>query len=150
PTAEHEHDPRARMVPRSLRARGSFSSSVVPTVLLLCIATAGCRSEGFPFLLDTKVASDAEGPFKAGVATAEFTPPEGYALGGYGGGKRRVQFPLYYGLGWPGQLSLRWHQYRGEDGSILADMLEKSYGTHDPLTAKALVLVPASGPPFAL
>lgn len=114
----------------------------------LLLVLAGCASPGPAFELMGTTSAEA-GTFKAGAAAREFTPPKGYPLAGYGGGERRVAFPLYWGLGWPGRLALDWMRWRHENAAPAA-MLAPAAGAHDALQAKALVLVPESGPPYAI
>jgi hypothetical protein len=114
---------------------------------------AGCR-EPEPWRADDRLAAAGDRvPFRAGVASAEFTPPTGYPLAGYGGSDRREEWPLYFGLGWPGRLALSAHQAWHEndpDPDARHDMLAGATGTHDPLLARALVLRPEGAPPMAL
>jgi hypothetical protein len=107
---------------------------------------AGCSSPG-GFELASR--SGSEGTFRAGAASAEFTPDKGFPLAGYGGGERRASFPLWWGLGWPGRLALAWDRSAHETGAPSC-LLAPSAGAHDALRARALVLLPGSGPPFAL
>src|SRR2546423_11103029 len=98
---------------------------------LLFVALAGCASnESFELV----ARSNSEGAFKAGAAAVEFTPPKGYPLAGYGGGERRIAFPLWWGLGWPGRLSLAWKRWKHESGEP-ACMLAPAAGVHDALRA---------------
>jgi hypothetical protein len=115
---------------------------------LLGVLLTGCASSEPSFELGGTSATDA-GTFKAGAAAREFTPEKGYPLAGFGGGERRVAFPLYWGLGWPGRLALDWMRWRHQHG-VPAAMLAQAAGTHDALQAKALVLVPEKGPPYAV
>ncbi len=130
---------------------------LAPTAALLLLlalpALGGCRSAQ-PFQLTGAAAGAPEQvPFRAGCATVDFTPElgAGYPLGGYGGGERRLEWPLYFGVGWPGEIALeahqRWHQ---DDPEGQHDMLVPAQGIHDPLTARALALRPQAGPPVAL
>lgn len=113
---------------------------------ILSLTLAGCAtSERFELVSQ----STSGGSFKAGAAAVEFTPPKGYPLAGFGGGERRINFPLWWGLGWPGRLSLAWKRWKHETGEP-ACLLAPAAGAHDALLAKALVLVPESGPPFAI
>src|SRR5580704_12596168 len=116
------------------------------SIALLLLALAGCASEE-PFALASR--SSSAGTFEAGAASVDFTPPNNYPLAGYGGGERRISFPLWWGLGWPGRLSLAWKRWKHEHAEA-ACLLAPSAGADDPLRAKAIVLVPESGPPFAL
>lgn len=124
----------------------------VALALALVAALSGCRSAR-PFELTAAVAAGAApAPFLAGCATVDFTPyGEPYPLGGYGGGERREEWPLWLGMGWPGQIALdahqRWHE---DDPEGQHDMLVAAEGAHDPLTARALVLRPEGQPPVAL
>jgi hypothetical protein len=111
---------------------------------------AGCAGPGDVHLLDAHVAQGPPAPLRAGTADVVFTPPPGYPLGGYGGGERRAEWPFYLGVGWPGRLALWAHQVAHEDGPEPADMLAPSTGVHDELSARALVLRPADGPPVAI
>jgi len=118
----------------------------------LVLAAAGCRGAE-PFALDGAfVAPPEQVAFRAGVATADFTPrDEPYPLGGYGGGERRAEWPFWMGLGWPGQLALWAHQaWHEDDPEGQHDMLTPNQGVHDPITARALVLRPEGQPPLAL
>lgn len=128
------------------------SSLLRAAALALIVVTAGCRSAE-PFALSGAwVAPDEQVPFRAGAATADFTPREGsYPLGGYGGSARREELPLWVGLGWPGQIALWAHQaWHEDDPEGQHDMLVANEGVHDPLTARALVLRPRGQPPVAL
>ena len=117
-------------------------------ILVAGAALVGCASPG-PVHLGPVVRS-AGATFAVGAAEVEFTPGKGYPLGGYGGGARREEFPFYVGQGWPGRLALAAHQWYHEEGDDrLSDMLASASGTHDPLTAKALVIRPEGGQPIA-
>ena len=63
----------------------------------------------------------AVGPYEAGAAAVDVTPPVGVPLAGYGGGARRERFP-----------DLNPFDYH--------TFLKPSTGVHDPIMAKALVL----------
>jgi len=119
--------------------------------LLPCaLALAGCRTPG-AFELARVSETPAATTFRAGTGEAVFTPEKGYPLGGYGGGARREELPLWFGVGWPGRLALAAHQAWHEDAPDgRSDMLAEAEGVHDDLTAKALVLLPDEGPPLAL
>lgn len=117
---------------------------------LAVVALGGCRTAGEFELTGATSHGDAPVALRAGVADVVFTPPPGYPLGGFGGGERRVEFPFYFGMGWPGRLALWAHQRAHEEGPDRSDMLAPSEGVHDELTARALVLRPASGPPVAI
>lgn len=117
---------------------------------LAVVALAGCRSAGEFELTGATSLGDAPVSLRAGTADVVFTPPPGYPLGGFGGGQRRVELPFYFGMGWPGRLALWAHQRANEEGPGRSDMLAPSQGVHDELTARALVLRPASGPPVAI
>src|SRR4051812_23000344 len=110
---------------------GMKSGTIVAFALLLL---AGCATNE-SFELVARSAGD-EGTFKAGAAAVEFTPPKGYPLAGYGGGERRVAFPLWWGLGWPGRLSLAWKRWKHETGEPSC-LLVPAAGVHDALRAKA-------------
>ena len=119
-------------------------------VLLLVTGAAlsGCASPG-PVYLDPLVRTE-RAPFSVGSAEVALTPGKGYPLGGYGGGARRAEFPLYVGQGWPGRIALsahRWYHEEGDDRR--SDMLNPAEGTHDELTAKAVVIRPEGGQPLA-
>jgi hypothetical protein len=115
------------------------------TLALTLLLLAGCAS---PETFELASRSSAGGSFRAGAASVEFTPDKGYPLAGYGGGERRVSFPLWWGLGWPGRLALDWKRWKHRTGEPSA-MLVPAAGAHDALRAKALVLAPETGPPFA-
>ncbi|MCO5169249.1 MAG: neutral/alkaline non-lysosomal ceramidase N-terminal domain-containing protein [Planctomycetes bacterium] len=118
--------------------------------LLALVALGGCRTPGAFELTDQTRPTARPVALRAGTGEAVFTPPLGYPLGGFGGGARRAEWPLYFGMGWPGRASLGWRQLRHEEGHRRADMLVPARGVHDELTARALVLRPADGPPVAL
>ncbi len=119
----------------------------VPIAILSLLLVAGCSApRGYEPLGGT---SRSEGAFKAGAASVEFTPPKGYPLAGYGGGERRINHPLWWGLGWPGRLNLAWKRWKHETGEP-ACLLAPAAGAHDALLAKALVIAAESGPPFAI
>src|SRR5262245_9258135 len=88
----------------------------LPLVFLLAFALVGCGEIPADFVPE-KQASSEEGLFRAGTAAVDFTPDKGYPLAGYGEGERRVHFPLYWGLGWPGRLAVRWARWRHEAAS---------------------------------
>lgn len=119
-------------------------------LLVVALALAGCRAGGEVALGDRTVAPPAPVPLLAGTSDVVFTPPPGYPLGGFGGGARRAELPFYAGMGWPGRLALWCHQVAHEEGEGRSDMLVPAEGVHDELTARALVLRPAEGPPVAL
>lgn len=119
-------------------------------MLLAALALAGCRSAGQVDLSDRTLSTPQPVGLLAGTSDVVFTPGPGYPLGGFGGGERREELPFYAGLGWPGRLSLWCHQVAHEEGDERADMLVPARGVHDELTARALVLRPAEGPPVAL
>ncbi|MBX3467738.1 MAG: neutral/alkaline non-lysosomal ceramidase N-terminal domain-containing protein [Planctomycetes bacterium] len=119
-------------------------------VLLALVAVTGCRTPGEFDLTDRTRPTPAPVALRAGTGEVVFTPPLGYPLGGFGGGARRAEWPLYFGMGWPGRASLWWRQRRNEEGPDRASMLVPARGVHDELTARALVLRPAHGPPVAL
>ncbi len=115
---------------------------------------SGCQEAAEPWRADDRLAATGDPvPFRAGVASAEFTPAAGYPLAGYGGSDRREEWPFYFGLGWPGQLAVAAHQAWHEndpDPDARHDLLVGATGTHDPLLARALVLLPEGTPPVAL
>jgi hypothetical protein len=120
-------------------------------LIITIAALAGCNGPGPLRLLETNVPEGPPAALRAGAADVVFTPPAGYPLGGFGGGERREEWPFYYGLGWPGRFALWAHQQAHEDGrEERSDMLKPAQGVHDELTARALVLIPAEGPPVAL
>ncbi len=114
------------------------------------VALAGCRTGGEVAISDRTAVTRHPVTLLAGTSDVVFTPPPGYPLGGFGGGARREELPFYAGLGWPGRLSLWCHQVAHEEGPGRSDMLVPAQGVHDELTARALVLRPAEGPPVAL
>ena len=121
-------------------------------LLLALLSLAGCASAE-PFQLSGLSRGGGRSPFLAGAASVAFTPEPGYPLGGYGGGGRRDEWPLYFGIGWPGQLALAAHQsWHEDDPEGRADMLHGAEGVHDDLMARALVLRPQAphAPPVAL
>ena len=119
---------------------------------LALLLLAGCAAPG-PFELRPGAAADEpdeQVPFLAGVADVPFTPDKGYPLGGYGGGARREEFPLWLGMGWPGRLALAAHMAWHEEGPEPADMLVGAEGVHDHVSARALVIRPEGRAPLAV
>src|SRR4051794_31859230 len=108
---------------------GTYSRGLA---ILLLAALPGCASTNESFEL--VATSSAAGTFRAGSAAVEFTPPKGYPLAGFGGGERRISFPLWWGLGWPGRLALDWRRSRHQT-SDPASMLAPAAGAHDALRA---------------
>ena len=131
-------------------ATGTKTALKTALLGLALVLFAGCAEIPTDFVAEKQAASD-EGLFRAGTAAVEFTPDKGYPLAGYGGGDRRVHFPLYWGLGWPGRLAIRWANWRHEGANVSpSEWLMDGSGAHDPLQAKALVFLPDKGPPFAI
>jgi hypothetical protein len=123
--------------------RGHLAGSLLALLLL-----GGCAEIPRDFVPERQTSSE-DGLFRAGTGAVDFTPGKGYPLAGYGDAERRVHFPFYWGLGWPGRLALRYSRWRHESGEP-SDFLVGAAGAHDPLQAKALVFVPEHGPPFAI
>ncbi len=48
----------------------------------------GCRAPGGPLVIVERTLAERPAPLLAGVGEADFTPPPGYPLAGYGGGGR--------------------------------------------------------------
>jgi hypothetical protein len=143
--------PRPRLVssPKPTGARGWLGLGLL---CVLGLVVGGCQSaEPFRLTHSTRSRTGAPAPFRAGIATAIFTPDKGYPLGGYGGGARREELPFYAGMGWPGRIALWAHQaWHENDPAELSDLLAESEGAHDELSARALVLRPQGSAPFAL
>lgn len=118
-------------------------------LLLSLLALAGCAAPG-PLALRGTSAPGEQAPFLAGYADVPFTPPKGYPLGGYGGGARREEFPLWLGIGWPGRLALAAHLAWHEEGPEPADLLVGATGAHDEVSARAVVLRPEGQAPLAI
>lgn len=137
--------------PASIREARHASPWLWLTAALAVACASGCRTAGEVTLTDRSLPTPQPVPLLAGTSDVVFTPPPGYPLGGFGGGARRAELPFYAGMGWPGRLALWCHQAAHEEGPDgRADMLVPAQGVADELTARALVLRPAHGPPVAL
>lgn len=120
-------------------------------LLALAPALAACRAAPAPpTTLAARPMSDPA-PLKIGVGLAPFTPDKGYPLGGYGGGLRRESFPLLFGVGLFGRWSLDLRQSLAEDDpDSRAHYLAGNRGAHDPVSAKALAIIPEGQAPLVL
>lgn len=120
-------------------------------LLVVLLLLAGCAGPG-TFELRPLATSEGEEqvPFLAGVADVPFTPEKGYPLGGYGGGARRDEFPLWFGMGWIGRIALAAHMAWHEEGDVKADLLVPAEGVHDDVSARAVVLRPEGRAPLAI
>src|SRR3954469_23993244 len=98
---------------RSATSRLALALTCTTTLLL----GAGCATIPTDFVAEKQAASE-EGPFRAGTAAVDFTPDKGFPLAGYGDAERRVHFPMFWGLGWPGKLAIRYARWRHESKSV--------------------------------
>lgn len=122
------------------------------SILALSLCALACRGPALhcaagPILISESQSLPAPAPFKVGVASAEFTPDKGYPLGGYGGGTRRESFPVMFGVGVFGRWSLQLSQHLMDDEQH-NHYLAESEGSHDPLRARAFVIVPKGDSPI--
>jgi len=118
--------------------------------MILAAALTGCRSPARAPRLTHSTPIAAQATLLAGVGVVDVTPDKGYPLAGFGGGARRQSFPLLFGVGLIGRLSLDLSQRWSDGYDDRSHYLSGAAGTSDPLYAKAIALIPKGEPPLVL
>lgn len=138
---------------RFARIARRSASSLGPALALLLLLLQGCHSPHLrrpagPVEAGPGRSLCTAGPLRVGVGRRDITPPPGIPLAGYGGGGRRETFPVLFGAGVFGRLSLSARQSLADTFEQDSWYLRGAEGAHDAIEARAFAILPGDGPPL--
>jgi neutral ceramidase len=134
--------------PLTNAAKPAFPILMKTISLALLVFFCACQSPAGPIKDGPSQSLAPARGFKVGVGTVDVTPDKGYPLAGFGGGERRACFPILFGAGIIGRHSLQVRQEMTDGSEDKSHYLTGALGSHDPLQARAMVILPEGQSPL--